>query len=79
MGCCLPSSIRRQFFSERNTIIIFDQDENLSPDSADFDIHNSLIMFGQDKRSKNFMLTFNFRRNEFENIKLERDGKFFVF
>lgn len=74
MGCCLPSSIRRQFFRERKTIIIFGQEEHLTSESADFDIRNSLIMFGQDKKSKNFMLTFNFRRNTFENIKLEREG-----
>lgn len=46
--------------------------ETPSPD--EFDINRGLVMFGQDKHQKNFMLTFNFYSRTFNHIRLQKKG-----
>jgi hypothetical protein len=39
-----------------------------------FDINRGLVMFGQDKFQKNFMLTYNFGTKSFNPIRLQKKG-----
>lgn len=75
MGCCLPKSFRTSRNIEKLTMTMQDEDKTGLIDTLDnFDINRGLVMFGQDRNQKNFMLTFDFHRKIFNPIKLEKKG-----
>jgi hypothetical protein len=43
---------------------------------SNFDINRGLVVFGKNKKNKNFMLTFDFSSKEFKKIKLQGQGDF---
>ena len=75
MGCCLPKSLRNMRTTDRTVITMQENNEMVVGISGeDFDINRALVMFGQDKTQKNFMLSFDFQRKEFVRIKLQKKG-----
>jgi hypothetical protein len=42
---------------------------------SNFDINRGLVVFGKNKKNKNFMLTFDFGSKEFKKIKLRGQGR----
>ena len=76
MGCCLPKSFTTKRDIEQSFILLQDSDKlQESPMPETFDINRGLVMFGQDKHQKNFMLTFNFASRSFNQIRLQKKGK----
>ena len=76
MGCCLPKSFTSKRDTEQDFMLLQNmtklEDEEIP---SDFDINRGLVMFGQDKFQKNFMLTFNFNSRSFNSIRLQKKGK----
>ena len=74
MGGCLSDNSKKPKFSEpkfqkKNT-------KNLAKITmpSNFDINRGLVVFGKNKKDKNFMLTFDFGSKEFKKIKLHGQG-----
>lgn len=77
MGCCLPKSFGSKKDAEHNFILLQNNKTSLLEElPSDFDINRGLVMFGQDKSQKNFMLTFNFLNKTFNPVRLQKKGKF---
>ena len=76
MGCCLPKSFGSKKEEEHNFILLQNNKTTLLEElPPDFDINRGLVMFGQDKTQKNFMLTFNFSNKTFNPVRLQKKGR----
>ena len=75
MGCCLPKSFSSKRDTEQNFMLLQNPTklkDEIIPEN--FDINRGLVMFGQDKFQKNFMLTYNFQTKSFNPIRLQKKG-----
>lgn len=74
MGACLSENKKPKGFPAKN---LSRQDTKLSKVELpeNFDINRGLIMFGKNKKNKNFMLTFDFQFKGFRKIKLKSEGE----
>lgn len=74
MGCCLPKSFRGAQSNYVERINIYDCETNNFMDE-EFNIEKGLVMFGQNTKSENFILTFDFYRKVFDQIKVPNGRK----
>ena len=73
MGCCIPKSFRGINNSYVDKIRMYDSEKTNLVSIENFDIEKSLLMFGQDKKLDNFILTFDFNRKNFDQIKVPNE------